>query len=481
MINVPLICGLTGWVVALFSAAFVAPLIFSLATDDGAARPFGVALAFALFVGIMLIFLGGQDSRQEPRYRDGLAVVGLSWLSINALGALPYWLSGQLGFWDGIYESFSGLSSTGGTVIPDLSQLPQGLLLWRSLTQWLGGMGVIVLMVAILPFLGVGGQIMLKSESSGPSTEKLRPRVAQTAKSLWLVYLALSLLLFFLLLLGGLSPFDAVCQSLTTISTGGFSNFNESVAFHQSYYVKWVIVAFMFLGSLSFAMIFQVLSGQPKAALNPEALFFLLIVAAATVLVAGPLMANGYYGPGESFFQAIFQVVAVISTSGFTTADWGEWPELSQAVLLALFFVGGCSGSTSGGLKCVRWLILFKSLHRAMRRYIHPRGVFPVRLGGKAIPEPILEKVWLYFLLYLVTWATGSLVLLFMGLDLSTSLTAVASSLGNVGPVLGRFGPTSDLSALPGPAKGFLSLLMLLGRLEFYSVLVLLFPEFWSR
>ncbi|MDR0548677.1 MAG: TrkH family potassium uptake protein [Deltaproteobacteria bacterium] len=481
MINFPLICGLTGWVVAIFSLALIPPVATALFYDDGSARSLILAFLGCLALGGLFIFLGGPDARQEPRYRDGLAVVSVSWLTINVLGATPYWLSGSLGFWDGLYESFSGLSSTGGTVVPDLSFWPQGLLLWRSLTQWIGGMGVIVLMVAILPFLGVGGQIMLKNEASRASGEKLRPRVAQTAKSLWQVYLALSLTLFLALLVGGLEPFEALCQSLTVISTGGFSNYNESVAAHQSYYVKWVIIVFMFMGSLSFAMIYQALSGQVRALLNPEALFFLLIVVAASVLVASPLMVFGFYAPGEAFFHSIFQVVSVASTSGFSTADWGDWPELSQATLLALFFVGGCSGSTSGGLKCVRWLILFKSLYRAFRQYIHPKGVFPVRLGGKPVADQVLEKIWLFFFLYLTCEIIGTLLLLLMGLDLSTAFTAVASSLGNVGPVLGQLGPTSDLSSLPGPAKGVLSFLMLLGRLEFYSVLVLLFPEFWSR
>jgi trk system potassium uptake protein TrkH len=480
MINIPIICGLTGWIVTIFSGAFLAPIVMSLTLNESV-RPFVVSFIVCLFLGLLLVFLGGRESQQEPRYRDGLAVVGVAWLALNALGAIPYWLEGHLGFWDGLFESFSGLSSSGATVIADLSALPQGLLFWRSLSQWLGGMGIIVLMVAILPFLGVGGQMMLKSESSNLTSEKLRPRVAQTAKYLWLVYLGLTVLLFVLLLLGDLSPFEALCHSLTTISTGGFSNHNESAAIHDSYYVKWVLIVFMFVGSLSFALIFQFVRGQWRALLNPETLFFLLIIAIASILVAGPLMANHFYAPGEAFFQAIFQVVSIISTTGLSTTDWGAWPELSQAVLLALFFVGGCSGSTSGGIKCVRWLIVLKSLHRAFRRDIHPRGVFPVRLASKAVPDTVLEKVWLFFLLYLTVEALGAFLLLLMGLDLGTSLTAVASALGNVGPVLGNIGPTSDLSSLPGPAKGVLSFCMLLGRLEFYSFLVLFFPEFWSR
>ncbi|MDR1086093.1 MAG: TrkH family potassium uptake protein [Deltaproteobacteria bacterium] len=482
MINPTLIVGLAGWIITVFSAAFLLPLLSSFILQDGSERCFLLSFIISLGLGGFLVFLGGQEVRhQEPRYRDGLAVVGLTWLALNILGALPYWISEVLGFWDGLFESFSGLSSTGATVIADLRPIPRGLLFWRSLSQWLGGMGIIVLMVAVLPFLGVGGQMMLKNESSGPSSEKLRPRVTQTAKFLWLIYLGLTVLLFGLLTLGGESIFQALCQSLTTISTGGFSNFNESAAVHESYYIKWVLIIFMFIGSLSFAILFQVLTGHLKAILNPEVIFFAVIVLGASFLVAIPLMAVRFYSPGQSLFQALFQVISVISTTGLTTANWGLWPDLSRAVLLALFFVGGCSGSTSGGLKCVRWLILFKSLHRAFRRYIHPRGVFPIRLGGKSVPDSVLEKVWLFFLLYLISLGAGTLILLFMGLDLGTSFSATASALGNVGPVLGSLGPTETLASLPGPAKGVLSICMLLGRLEFYSFLVLLFPEFWSR
>jgi trk system potassium uptake protein TrkH len=323
--------------------------------------------------------------------------------------------------------------------------------------------------------------MMLKNESSAPSSEKLRPRVAQTAKYLWLIYLGLTILLFALLSAGGESPFQALCQSLTTISTGGFSNYNESAAYHESWYIRGVLTVFMFIGSLSFAIIFQVLKGQLRAVLNPEVIFFVLIILAAVFLTAIPLMAESYYPPGEALFQSVFQVVSIISTTGLTSANWGRWPELSQAVLFGLFFFGGCSGSTAGGIKAVRWLILFKSLHRAFRRSIHPKGVFPIRLAGKPVSDAVLEKIWLFFLLYLVIAGSATLLLLIMGLDLSTAFSAAASCLGNVGPVLGSLGPTETLASLPGPAKGLLSLCMLLGRLEFYSFLVLLYPEFWSR
>jgi trk system potassium uptake protein TrkH len=427
--------------------------------------------------------LGSGTASQEPRYRDGLAVVGLSWTLISLTGAIPFYFSGHLDVWGSIFESFSGFSSTGATAIADLTLYPPGLLFWRSFIQWLGGMGIIVLMVAVLPFLGVGGQFMLKSEVSGPSSDKLRPRVAQTAKILWGLYSSLTALLFILLLAGGLGPFEALCQTLTTISTGGFSNFNQSAAFTESRYIQWVIVVFMFLGSLSIALYWQAICGNWRALVfNREVMFLtFLILIVAGFSTAALMVDKVYASPVEAFFHSIFQTVSIVSTSGLTTTDWSKWPHLCQALLFFLFFVGGCTGSTSGGVKCIRWLLLFKSIHRACRRLIHPRGVFPVRLHGKTMSEQVLENVWLFFLIYFLIMAVATLSIAALGLDLTTALTASASALANVGPALGEIGPTGSYAAIPGPAKAILSLCMLLGRLEFYSFVVLFFPEFWRR
>ncbi|MDR1297565.1 MAG: TrkH family potassium uptake protein [Deltaproteobacteria bacterium] len=483
MINPRLIAHLTGWIILFTGLGFLLPLIPAYVYADGSALWFWESLAVSTALGASLMAAGGLTSAHEPRYRDSLAVVGLSWFLISLVGSLPFIFSGHLDVWSSIFESFSGFSSTGASAIADLRPVPRGLLFWRSFIQWLGGMGIIVLMVAVLPFLGVGGQIMFKSELSGPASDKLRPRVAQTAKILWGLYLVLTVVLVALLSAGGLEFFEAVCQALVTMSTGGFSNFNESAAYHDSRFVQVVILVFMFLGSISFALYWQLLSGNWRSlVLNGEVLFLSgLLLLISLVSTAALLHSDYYQSPFEAFFQSLFQATSVASTTGQFTADWTGWPHLSQAVIFFLFFVGGCSGSTSGGVKCIRWLLLIKSIHRACRRLIHPRGVFPVRLQGRNMSEQVLEGVWLFFLIYFLTMAVSTLAVTAVGLDLLTAFSASASALGNVGPSLGLVGATGSYAAFPPAAKVILSLCMLMGRLEFYSFVVLFFPEFWRR
>jgi trk system potassium uptake protein TrkH len=482
VINPRLIAHLTGWIVLVTGAGFLLPLIPAYAFGDGSAACFWESLAVCLFLGALLLAVGGRSSGQEPRYRDSLAVVGLAWFLVSLLGSLPYLFSGRLDFCGAVFESFSGFSSTGATVAADLPSWPQGLLFWRSFTQWLGGMGIIVLMVAVLPFLGVGGQIMLKSEVSGPASDKLRPRVAQTAKILWIVYLSMGLACFLLLRLGGLGWFDALCQAMTTISTGGFSNYADSAA-SMGTLLRWVLIAFMLLGSVNLALYWQALGGHWRALLhNREAAFLLALVLLAALAAAVPLArSSAVYDLPSAYFECLFQAVALVSTTGLATADWSNWPHLSQAALFLLFFVGGCSGSTSGGVKCIRWILLIKTINRACRRLIHPRGVFPVRLQGRTVAESTLEGVWQFFLIYFLIMALATLVNTALGLDIMTAFSASASALGNVGPALGAIGPTGAYGEVAGPVKIVLSLCMLLGRLEFYSFVVLFFPEFWRK
>ncbi|MDR2302829.1 MAG: TrkH family potassium uptake protein, partial [Deltaproteobacteria bacterium] len=358
MINPRLIAHLSGWIVLFTGSGFLLPLIPAYVYDDGSANWFWQSLVVSTFAGSFLLALGGKTSGQEPRYRDSLAVVSLSWFLISFMGALPFIFSGLLDPWSAIFESFSGYSSTGATAIADLRVIPKGLLFWRAVIQWFGGMGIIVLMVAVLPFLGVGGQIMLKSELSGPTSDKLRPRVAQTAKILWGMYVSLTVILLILLMFGGLDFFESLCQALVTISTGGFSNYNESAGYHQSRYIQSVILAFMFFGAISISLYWQALIGNWRALiLNAEVLFLIGILLFCSTIAAANLVWTGTISsPGEAFFQALFQSTTVASTTGQFSSDWTSWPFLAQAMIFFLFFVGGCSGSTSGGVKCVRWL-----------------------------------------------------------------------------------------------------------------------------
>ncbi|MDR1165106.1 MAG: TrkH family potassium uptake protein [Deltaproteobacteria bacterium] len=484
MVNPFLVAYLCGWIVAIVGATFFLPCLAALYYGDESLWWFVFSGLIAMGAGGAMILAGLGQRDQEARFRDSLAVVGISWFLVSFLGALPYWFSGLLDFWGGIFESFSGFSSTGSTNILDLGAFPKGLLFWRSFTQYLGGMGIIVLMVAVLPFLGVGGQLMMKNELSGVTGDKLKPRVAQIAKILWMIYLSFTVALFLLYSLGGgEGVFDSLCLTFSTLSTGGFSNWNDSLGHYQGYYVPVVSLIFMFLGSVSFGLHYQLFTGAFRGFwANAEVLFFSAAIALGTLIVSLSLFAANYYrGVGETIFQSFFHVLSLIGTTGHARVNWETWPPLAVAVLFLLFFVGGCSGSTSGGLKCVRWIILLKSVHRAFRRYIHPRGVFPIRVNNKPIPDSILEGVWLFFILYFLLLGVSFLALSALGMSPLTAFSAAASSLGNVGPGLGPLGPASTYAWIPGPAKGVLSLLMLLGRLEFYSFLVIFIPEFWSK
>jgi trk system potassium uptake protein TrkH len=461
---------------------FLLPLIPAYLDHDGSDKFFWQSVAVCVFLGCVLLAIGGKDAGHEPRYRDSLAVVGITWFLVSCLGALPYAFSGRLDLPGSIFESFSGFSSTGATVVANLHAWPRSLLFWRAFSQWLGGMGIIVLMVAVLPFLGVGGQMMLKSEVSGPASDKLRPRVAQTAKILWGVYLVISALAIVLLALGGLGIFDSICQAMATISTGGFANFDDSAGHFDSMYVRTVLLALMLIGSVSFALYWQALHGNWRAlVMNREVVFLVFLILGITLLSAGALVAEGLMPVGRALFESLFHAVANVSTTGLNVSDWSKWPHLSQAALFFLFFVGGCSGSTSGGVKCIRWVLLLKTINRACRRLIHPRGVFPVRLQGRTIGEPVLEGVWQFFLIYFLIMALATLANTALGLDILTALSATASAMGNVGPALGAIGPAGSYADVNGPVKLVLSLCMLLGRLEFYSFIVLFFPEFWRK
>ena len=462
--------------------AILIPIIISLIMNDGMEYIFLQSAAIASAWALALIWVG-KGNKDTPRSRDGLATVGLAWLMIGILGAIPYWISGTLpNFWDGIFESFSGLTTTGATVIGEVEKMPPAILFWRSLTHWLGGMGIIVLMLAVLPFFGLSGVHLFKNESS-LGQNKIKPRIAETAKILWFIYTFLTLLLLALLLLGGMGWFDALCHTFSTISTGGFSNRNISVGHFESAYFEVVITIFMFLGALNFALYYTAVRGNWKDLLkNTEVKVFIWIILISSILIYIPLQLNQVFdGPWEALRHSFFQVVSVISTTGLTTTDWEQWPYLTQGILLTLFFIGGCAGSTSGGMKCIRWVLLFKVIHRTLRQHIHPRAILPIRLGNQAVPEPVMTAIWSFATIYLITLILSTLALAAMDIDLLTALSASASTLGNVGLGLSEVGPSNNFGHLPGAAKGILSFCMVLGRLELFAIMILFLPEFWRK
>ncbi|MDR2935165.1 MAG: TrkH family potassium uptake protein [Candidatus Adiutrix sp.] len=478
-INPPLIaylCGLILAFLALIMGLMAGPAFF---LGDGAGPAFGLSALIAAGAAGLLIRLGRRRAEtSEIRGRDGLAAVGLAWPLIAAAGALPYALSGlNPGLMDALFESVSGFTTTGATILTHLDELPPSLLLWRALTHWLGGMGVIVLMLAVLPFLGLGGMHLFRNESSLGQV-RLRPRVAQTAKILWLIYLGLTAALVILARAGGLSWFEALCNGLSAISTGGFTTRDLSIGHYGHPGLEILFTVFMFLGSLNFALYYQACRGDWRGLFrDAEARVYTLIIILSALLIAASLLAAGLeLSPWAALRQAFFQVVSVVSTTGFTSADWLKWPGFTQGLLFSLFFLGGCAGSTSGGIKCVRWILVFKGLHRALRQHIRPRAVIGISLGGRPIPERLMTAVWSFWVLYMVVLAASALALTALDLDILSALAASASSLGNVGLDLGLgFAPLSS------PAKAILILEMLLGRLEFFAILILFQPQFWLR
>jgi len=470
------ICGLILAAPALIMGLMAWSAIF---LGDGTLLAFGFSALVVGLASALLIRLGRRRAEtSEIRGRDGLAVVALAWPMIALAGALPYLFSGhKLGFMNSFFESVSGFTTTGATILTSLDTLPPSLLLWRALTHWLGGMGVIVLMLAVLPFLGIGGVHLLRSESFLGQV-RLRPRIAQTAKILWFIYFGLTVALVLLARACGLSWFEALCNGFSAISTGGFTTRDLSIGHYGRPGLEMLFTVFMFLGSLNFALYYQASRGDWRGLFqDAEAKGYVLVILLSALMIAVSLLAAGLYSnPLTALRQAVFQVVSVASTTGFTSADWHKWPGFTQGLLFSLFFIGGCAGSTSGGIKCVRWLLIFKGLHRALRQHIRPRAVIGLSLGGRPVPERLMSAVWSFWGLYIVVLAASALALTLMDLDLLSALTASASALGNVGLDLGQ-----GFAPMPASAKAILILDMLLGRLEFFALLVLFQPEFWFR
>ncbi|MDA0336791.1 MAG: TrkH family potassium uptake protein [bacterium] len=417
--------------------------------------------------------------------KEGFAVVTFSWLALSAFGALPFVLSGAIpSYTDAFFETMSGLSTTGASILTDIEALPRGALFWRSLNHWIGGMGIIVLSLAILPFLGVGGMQLFKAEIPGPVVDKLTPRITETAKILWAVYFALTVAEALLLMFGGLDLFDALCHTFGTMATGGFSTRNASVAAYDSAYIEYVIIFFMLIAGANFSLHFHALRGQWRGYLrNREFHFYLSLIGMAFLVISASstFRAGMYPDWEEAFRKTLFQVVSIITTTGYGTADYELWSFTAQFVLFSLMFVGGCAGSTGGGMKVMRIHLLVKFVSREITRLVHPRAVVPVRMGGHAVDRDVVANVLGFFVLFMFSFAGGVFIMSELGMDMPTSFGAVAATLGNVGPGLGAVGPTDNYSAVPAAGKWVLSLLMLMGRLEIYTVIVLLSPATWQR
>lgn len=415
--------------------------------------------------------------------REGYLVVTLGWVLLSLSGSLPYIVSGEIAsFSDAFFETMSGYTTTGASILNDIESMSRGLLFWRSLTHWIGGMGIIVLTVAILPLLGIGGMQLFIAEAPGLTPDKLKPRITDTAKRLWLIYFGLTVLQTVLLKFGGMSLFDAVNHSMATMATGGFSTKQDSIAYYHSPYIHYIIILFMFLAGTNFTLIYFGLHNRLKTIWkNEEFRFYLGFTILFAIIISSVVFAVTGNTVEQSFRYSLFQIVSIVSSTGFITADYTMWSPLLTVVFFMLMFVGGSTGSTAGGVKVVRHVILLKNSVMELRRQLHPNAVLPVRLNTKAISPEITFNVMAFMIIYFMVFAIGSVVISGFGYDFDTSIGAVASCLGNIGPGLGKVGPVYNYAFFSDSAKWFLSLIMLLGRLELFTVLILFTPYFWVK
>jgi trk system potassium uptake protein TrkH len=473
-----------GLLLVVFSVSMLPPVLVSLIYGDGAGMPFVYAFALILGTGIV-IWLPVARRHQELRLRDGFLVVVLFWVALGLSGALPFWLSPEpaLSLTDSIFESLSGLTTTGATVILGIDELPHSMLWYRQQLQWLGGMGIIVLAVAVLPMLGVGGMQLYRAETPGPIKDaKLTPRITETAKALWYIYLGLTISCALAYWGAGMSAFDAIGHAFSTVAIGGFSTHDTSIGYYNSTLIEMIAVVFMLLSGVNFALHFVAVRGRNPLVYvrDSEFRFYLFLMVLTTGIVTVTLFrTDTYIDWGESFTKGLFQVVSIGTTTGFTTAEFYYWPPFTEILLLFLAFVGGCAGSTGGGIKVIRFLLLIKQGFREIERLIHPNAQLPVRVGGKVVNHRIVDAVWGFFSLYVAAFTFMYLALAATGLDLLTSFSAVAACINNLGPGLSTVG--SDYYDMHDTGIWILCFAMLLGRLEIFTLLVLLTPAFWRR
>ncbi len=451
--------------------------------DQNHINTFLLCSLITISFGFLLRFLTKDEKNAEIKKRDGYLIVVSGWLCMTFFGTLPYLLTDSIpSFTDAFFETMSGFTTTGSTILDEIESLPKSILFWRSMTQWIGGMGIIVLTIAILPLLGIGGMELFVAEAPGPTKDKIHPRIKETAKRLWIIYFSLTALETVVLMFFGLSFFDAINHSLTTTSTGGFSTKQQSIAAFQNPFVEAVIVIFMFLAGTNFTMIYFGLKMKfRKIVNNDEFKWYLSAVFVLILLLSFYRTHTSSSDFIHAFREISFQVVSIITTTGYATADYTLWGSFLTFIFFLFLFSGASAGSTSGGIKIVRIILLIKNGLLEFKRRLHPKAVIPVMLNKQVISSTITYNLLAFIFLYLFVFTLGSIFLSFLGVDMLTSISAVASAVGNVGPGIADVGPSSSFSQLPTSAKWILSLLMLMGRLELFTVCVLFTPYFWKR
>ncbi|SET51345.1 Trk system potassium transporter TrkH [Thorsellia anophelis] len=481
--NFRTITRIVGLLIMIFSVTMIIPGVVALIYNDGAGRAFSKTFFVALTIGFLL-WLPNRNQKQELKSREGFLIVALFWSVLGSVGALPFLFAEKpnLSVADAFFESFSGLTTTGATVIVGLDDLPKAILFYRQMLQWLGGMGIIVLAVAILPLLGIGGMQLYRAETPGPLKDtKMQPRIAETAKTLWIIYVSLTAACALALWFAGMSIFDAICHSFATIAIGGFSTYDASIGHFNSTTINSIISVFLFISGCNFALHFAALTGKSLKVFWKDIEFkvYLGIHVVLIAICTYVLWSHSIYPSlGENLNQAFFQVESMATTAGFSTANFSQWPLFLPMILICASFIGGCAGSTGGGMKVIRILLLYLQGARELKRLVHPNAIYSIKLGKKALPERIIEAVWGFFSAYVLVFIISLLALIALGMDEFSAFSAVAATLNNLGPGLGTV--ASNFSSVSDGAKWVLLLDMFFGRLEVFTLLVLLTPAFWK-
>jgi trk system potassium uptake protein TrkH len=458
-------------------------LPFSIYYENGDYQALTYSGLITVSFGFFIWMVTRNSRNKELRKRDGYLVVTGGWLIMSFFGTLPYLLSGEIpNLTDAFFETLSGFSTTGATILTEIESVHKGILFWRSLTQWIGGMGIIVLTVAILPILGIGGMQLFIAEAPGISPDKLQPRIKETAKRLWLIYLGLTGAQLILLWIGGMSFYDSINHALTTMATGGFSTKNESIAHFQSPFIQYVIILFMFLAGTNFTMTYFALHKNfNKVFRNEEFQTYGMVTLIIALVVGITIYSLDIQSFEMSMRAGLFQVVSIITTTGYATADYTSWTPFITVIFVVMMFLGASAGSTAGGVKIVRHLVLIKNSFLELKRQLHPSAVIPVRFNNRAVSRDITFNILAFIMIYISIFAIGSIVMASMGVDFLTAIGSAATCLGNIGPGIGTVGPVDNFAHIPNGGKWFLALLMLLGRLELFTVLMLLTPYFWRK
>ncbi|MUP44306.1 TrkH family potassium uptake protein [Gramella sp. BOM4] len=494
-LNYQIIIHVMGLLLLCNGAFMLLATLVSWYYQDGVTLEISTAALITLFIGTLFMFTTRGHSK-EVKIREGYIIVTFGWIFMALSGTLPYVISETIPrFTNAFFETMSGYTTTGASILNDIEAIPNGILFWRSLTHWIGGMGIIVLAIAILPLLGIGGMQLFTAESPGPSADKLKPRITDTAKRLWLIYVSYTAAETLLLWLAGMNVFDAVNHAFSTLSTGGFSTKNASLAYwNDNPMIQYIVILFMLLAGSNFVLSYFAFKGRLSKVLNDDEFrwyFFFIVgftaISALVIYFAADVSISSIdhpmvWGEGESAFRhALFQVLAVITTTGFVSADYTMWTPFLTILFFGMFFLGGSAGSTAGGVKVMRHIIMIKNGMTEFKRTLHPNAILPVRFNGKSISKEIVFNILGFFILYMLAFIIGAVVLASLGLDFETAIGGAASSLGNIGPAFGGLSPVNNFDMLPDFGKWWCSFLMLIGRLELFTVLILLTPFFWSR